>query len=136
MLRQALQVHVVLTRMAASAVTEAAIDPLDGIERKLALRQVRVGQMGQRRIALQVGENDRRRDLGKDALEQRIENPLGVLEFRAREKHGVAGDVGNQQKALLRHSLHSRGMTTRNTAISSRKLQCPRPISAAGVGQV
>ena len=115
----------------AERMAEAAIDPLDGIERKLALRQVDVGQMGQRRVALQIGQDDRRLDLGKDALEQRVEDALRVLEFRAREEHGVAGDIGNQQKALLRHSLHSRDDDAKY-GHSSRKLQRSRFDPAAG----
>src|SRR5207247_501489 len=86
----------------AERIGKTAIDALDRIERKLALRQIRVGQIGQRRIALQIGQDDRRLDLGKNALEQRVENSLRMLELRAREEHGVAGNIGNEQKALLR----------------------------------
>src|SRR5439155_12679966 len=99
----------------AERIGKTAIDALDRIERKLALRQIRVGQIGQRRIALQIGQDDRRLDLGKNALEQRVENYLRMLELRAREEHGVAGNIGNEQKALLRHGVYSRRITTRNT---------------------
>src|SRR6185369_8996903 len=97
-------------------VGKTAVDALDRIERKLALRQIGVGQIGQCRVALQVGQHDRRLDLGENTLEQRIENSLRVLELRAREKHGVTGNIGDEQKALLRHSVYSRRITTRNTA--------------------
>ncbi len=93
----------------AERIGEAAINALDGIQRELALRYVRVGQVGQRRIALQIGQDDRRLDLGEDALEQRIENSLRVLELRAREEHRVARDIGNEEKALLRQSLYPLG---------------------------
>ena len=84
-------------------VGEAAIDPLDRIERKLRLRQAGIGQIGQRGVALQIGQHDRRLDLGEDALEQRIEHALGMLELRAGQEHGVAGNIGDQQKTLLCH---------------------------------
>src|SRR5437773_5203687 len=100
----------------AERIGKTAIDALDRIERKLALRQISVGQIGQCRIALQVGQDDRRLDLGKNALEQRVENSLRMLELRARQKHGVTGNIGDEKKALLRHSLYSRRITTRNTA--------------------
>jgi hypothetical protein len=61
--------------------------------------------MGQRRVTLQIGQRNRRLDLGKDAFEQRVKHALGVLELRAGQEHGVAGDVGDQEKALLRHGL-------------------------------
>lgn len=50
-------------------VGETAIDALDGVERKLPLRHFLVGEIGEHRIALKIGQRDRRDDLGKDALE-------------------------------------------------------------------
>ena len=52
-------------------VGEAAIDAFDGIQRKLALRHSCIGKVSQRRIALQIGKDDRCPDLREDALEQR-----------------------------------------------------------------
>src|SRR5437667_7071509 len=91
----------------AERIGKTAIDALDRIERKLALRQIRIGQIGQRRIALQIGQDDRRLDLGKNALEQRVEDALRVLKLRARQKHRIAGDIGDEKKAVLRHSRYS-----------------------------
>jgi hypothetical protein len=110
----------------AERVGKTAVDALDGIERKLALRQVRVGQIGERRIALQIGQDDRGFDFGKNALEQRIENSLRMLELRTRQEYRVAGDIGNEEKARLRHSRHSLWDRDAKYGLCSRKLR-PMP---------
>jgi len=55
-------------------------------------------------VALQIGQDHGRLDLGEDTFEKRFQNALRVIELRRVRKHHVAGYIGDQQKALLRES--------------------------------
>ena len=113
---------VALARRRLADVAEAAPErEVAALDRVLELRPVdRLGdRVDERRVALELGELERRPERRHDRRHQVGQDVLGVVELGAGEEAGVAADVGDDEAGGLGLAEHGDGASAPSSAFAS-----------------
>ena len=102
------------------AVAKGNVGAFQQIEQSLAARNFAFRRVGEDRIALQFGEGEQTPELAHDDFEQVAQYFVGMVQFHPGQIRREAGDVGEDEVAVLGFGLHlfnsiwtERGLTNR-----------------------
>ena len=92
---------------------ECDVAALHHVDQPLGIGKRRARRVGEDGVALQLDEAERRRQLRDHQGGELGDDPVGVLQLGARQERRVAGDVGEDEVALLARALtrHCHGAT-------------------------
>ena len=72
-----------------------------GVDNVMSVGNPVAARMGENRVALDIGKYEWGFELGQHRREQSLEDAAGVIEFGLGQEGRVAGNVGNQQVAII-----------------------------------